>query len=112
MSCKNKKREKGIHKELKNKKLLYECAKRFDLVGDLTKMKICWLLCHHKELSVSEIAEILKVSPSLVSHALRRLQKMEMVLKRRDGKRNMYQFSDKTFKKFLLTLVNSYGRKI
>ncbi len=75
MSC----GKKRIKDELKNKKALFECAKRFNLVGDMTKMQICWLLCKHKELSVSEIAEMLNVSPSLVSHALKRLREKDLI---------------------------------
>jgi DNA-binding transcriptional ArsR family regulator len=65
---------KKIKKELKNEKFIKECAERFGLLGDLTKMKICYLLCYYPELTVSEIAEILKMPISRVSHALIKLK--------------------------------------
>ena len=83
-----------IKKELKNEKALLQCAKRFGLVGDPTRMKICWLLCRHKELSVGEIAEFLDVSPSTVSHSLRRLREHNLVTTRRIYKQVFYRLAD------------------
>ena len=65
---------KKIKKELANEKAVLECAEQFGLVGDPTRMKICWLLCKHPELSVREIADMLTVSISVVSHSLKKLR--------------------------------------
>ncbi len=78
-----------IKKELKNKKAIVACAKEFNIIGDPTRLKICYLLCKYKELSVSEIAKIVGVSISAVSHTLRKLQKANMVENRRKF-RNVY----------------------
>ena len=78
-----------IRKELENKKELIKCAKEFGILGDLNRLKICYLLCKHKELSVSEIAEILGVSVSAVSHTLRKLKEIDLV-KPRKTERNVY----------------------
>ena len=91
----------SIKKELKNKKRIIECARQFGLVGDPTRMKICWLLCKHKELSVGEIAEILDVSVSVVSHSLRRLKEFEMVNSKRVGKQVFYNLKNSDFNKFI-----------
>lgn len=45
------------------------------MVGDPTRLKICYLLCRRKELSVGDIADVVGVSISAVSHTLRKLQK-------------------------------------
>lgn len=69
--------------ELANERGVLVCANRFVLVGDPTRMKISWLLCHHRELSVGEIVEVLDVSVSVVSHSLRKLREYHLVRARR-----------------------------
>lgn len=65
---------KQIKKELENERDLIQCAKEFNIMGDLTRLKICYLLCKHQELSVGEIAKIVGVSISAVSHTLQKLK--------------------------------------
>ena len=86
-----------IKKELGNEEAIIACAGQFGLVGDLTRMKICWLLCKHKELSVSDIADILDVSVSAVSHSLKRLDQNAMVERRQEHKRVFYRLSNTSF---------------
>jgi len=95
-----------IKKELNNKKEIVRCAEQFGLVGDPTRMKICWLLCKHKELSVSEIAEILDVSISVVSHSLKKLREFEMVNSKRVGKQIFYNLTNSDFNKFIKSNLN------
>lgn len=96
-----------IKKELQNAKAVLQCAEQFGLVGNPTRMKICWLLCKHKELSVGEIAKILDVSVSTVSHSLKGLWKHELVAARRDYKQVFYRLTDVNFIKVLKnTLTN------
>jgi len=78
-----------LKKELKNEKAILACAKEFNMVGDPTRLKICYLLCRHKELSVGDIAEVVGVSISAVSHTLKKLQKANVVESRREF-RNVY----------------------
>lgn len=99
--------KKHIKQEFKNDKALLQCAKQFGLVGDPTRMKICWLLCKHPELSVGEIAGMLGVSISTVSHSLKRLRKNNLVKYRRDYKQVFYSFSDTSFNRLLKkSLIN------
>ncbi|MCH7492774.1 winged helix-turn-helix transcriptional regulator [Patescibacteria group bacterium] len=92
---------KNIKRELANKKALRKCAQQFSLVGDTTRMKICWLLCNHNELAVSEIANILNVSVSVVSHSLKKLRQAEMVKTRHEHKQVFYTLVNNDFNKFL-----------
>jgi DNA-binding transcriptional ArsR family regulator len=78
-----------LKKELKDENAITACAGEFNMVGDPTRLKICYLLCRHKELSVGDIAELVGVSISAVSHTLRKLQKANMVESRREF-RNVY----------------------
>lgn len=83
-----------ITKELKNHKALIQCAEEFNLVGDPTRLKICYLLCHHKGLTVGEIANIIGVSISAVSHTLKKLQQKDIVKNRRDFRNVYYRLTE------------------
>ncbi len=86
-----------IKKELGDEKAIVQCAEQFGLVGDPTRMKICWLLCKHKKLSVSDIADILGVSISVVSHSLKRLKQNNLVETRQKHKHVFYSLAETDF---------------
>ena len=90
-----------INKELKDDKTILECARYCGVVGDPTRMKICWLLTKHNKLSVGEIAKILNVSVSVVSHSLKKLRENDFVNSKRDHKQVYYSFSNSKFNKVL-----------
>ena len=94
-----------IKKELKNKKELLSCAKKLGVVGDATRLKICYLLCHYPELNVGEIAEILDTSVSVVSHSVKKLLELQLVRRRKEAQTVYYSLIDngfnKTLKKFI-----------
>jgi ArsR family transcriptional regulator len=90
-----------LKEKLKDKTALVACAREFNMVGDPTRLKICYLLCRHKELSVGEIAEIVGVSISAVSHTLRKLQEANMVESRREFRRVYYQLKRSPFTHYL-----------
>lgn len=92
---------KKIQKELENHDALMQCAGEFNMVGDPTRLKICYLLCRHKELSVGEIADIIGVSISAVSHTLKKLQEADIVENRRDFRNVYYQLKKTPFVKML-----------
>ncbi len=90
-----------IKKEMENEEAVLQCAEQFGLVGNPTRMKICWLLCNHKELSVGDIAETLGVSDSVVSHSLKRLKENDMVETRQEHKKVFYKLCDSPFTKII-----------
>lgn len=55
-----------IKKELKDREYVEQCAKRFGTTGDRTRMKICYLLRNHPELTVSDIAGLVSLSVSAI----------------------------------------------
>ena len=97
---------KKIKKELKNKTALIQCAEEFNIVGDPTRLKICYLLCHYKKLSVGEIAEIIGVSISAVSHTLRKLKKANIVEYQRDFRHVYYQLKQSPLADMLKERLN------
>lgn len=96
-----------IKKELKNRKAILRCAAEFNMVGDPTRLKICYLLCRHKELSVGEITEMIGVSISAVSHTLRKLEETNIVESRRDFRHVYYQLKQSSLRDYLEERLNS-----
>lgn len=94
--------------ELKNKEAILACAREFNMVGDPTRLKICYLLCRHKELSVGDIAEIVGVSISAVSHTLRKLQKADMVKSRREFRTVYYKLKKSPVVEVMKNRINHY----
>lgn len=94
-----------IKKELENKKEIIECAEQLDVVGDPTRLKICYLLCHYPELSVSEIAQILDTSISVVSHSLKKLLNLELVKRRKEAQTVYYSIVSNNFTKTLKDFI-------
>lgn len=75
---------KNLKSELKNQDALEVCARHFGIIGDPTRLKICYLLCNHPQLSVSEIAKAVGISVSTASHSLKKLRSVNLV----ESKRN------------------------
>jgi ArsR family transcriptional regulator len=65
----------------------------FRMLGDETRLKICLVLGRH-ELCVSDVAGLVGMSESAVSHQLRLLKAMRLVAYRREGKLTYYMLDD------------------
>ncbi len=70
-----------------------EAASVFAQLGDGTRLKILWLLCHTKE-CVSDIAAALGVSKAVVSHHLQLLRRENLVTGTRSGQEIHYSLSN------------------
>lgn len=88
---------KQIKKALRNQKALIQCAEKFNVVGDLTRLKVCYLLCHYEGLSVGDIADTIGVSISAVSHTLKKLQEVNMVESSRVHRNVYYRLKKSPF---------------
>lgn len=66
----------------------------FKVLGDVTRLKICLALTR-QELCVSDIAALLGVSESAVSHQLRLMKTMRLVTYRKEGKMTLYMLDDR-----------------
>ncbi len=64
---------------------LYELADLFKMFGDSTRMKILFVLME-SEMCVCDIAELLGISQSAISHQLRILKQSKLISSRREGK--------------------------
>ena len=73
--------------------VLYDLAELFKVFGDSTRIRILYAL-FETELCVGDIAQILNLSQSSVSHQLRILKTNKLVKFRREGKIMFYSLDD------------------
>ena len=72
---------------------LYDLAELFKLFGDTTRIRILYVL-FESEMCVCDIAELLHMTQSAISHQLRLLKQFKLVKNRRDGKTVYYSLAD------------------
>jgi ArsR family transcriptional regulator len=82
-----------VRAEMDEEELLYEVAELFKVFGDSTRTKILSALTV-MELCVCDIAEVLNMTKSAVSHQLRILRQTKIVKSRRSGKEVYYSLDD------------------
>lgn len=82
-----------VHTQLPPDELLYDLAELFKIFGDSTRVKILYALLQ-SELCVCDIAGLLDVTQSAVSHQLRVLKASKLVKFRREGKVVFYSLAD------------------
>ena len=72
---------------------LYDLAEFFKVFGDTTRIKIIYVL-FQSELCVCDIAALLGMTQSAISHQLRVLKQARLVKYRKDGKVVYYSLDD------------------
>lgn len=72
---------------------LYDLAELFKVFGDSTRIKILYVL-FEREMCVCDIAELLHMTQSAISHQLRVLKQSQLVKFRREGKTVYYSLAD------------------
>ena len=65
----------------------------FRLLGDESRMRIFWILCHCEE-CVANISAMVEMTSPAVSHHLKLLKASGLVESRRDGKEVYYRSAD------------------
>ncbi len=70
-----------------------DLAELFRAMGDTNRMRIIALLMKH-ELCVHDVATLLEMSQSAVSHQLRALRQMRLVKSRKEGRNVYYTLDD------------------
>jgi len=82
----------GIDQQISDN-LALSVAEIFKVFGDATRVKILHLLTQH-EMCVCDIAEVLQMTQSAISHQLRVLKQARLVKYRREGKVVFYSLDD------------------
>lgn len=84
---------KKVHDQMPSDEFLYDLADLFRVFGDSTRIKILYVL-FESEMCVCDIAQLLGMSQSAISHQLRTLKQSKLVKSRREGKTVFYALAD------------------
>ena len=82
-----------VHQVIPDDELLCDLADLFKIFGDSTRIKILYGL-FESEMCVCDIAQMLRMTQSAISHQLAVLKKSKLVKYRREGKTVFYSLSD------------------
>ena len=83
----------AVKDSLPEEELLYDLAELYKVFGDTTRIRILYVL-FEAEMSVGDIALLLGMSQSAISHQLRVLKQSRLVKARRAGKAIFYSLAD------------------
>ena len=83
----------GLCRELSKIDKFQTIADVFRQLGDTTRVRIVWLLCHC-EACVLNISAMMEMSSPAVSHHLRALKGSGLLVSRREGKEVYYRAAD------------------
>ena len=72
---------------------LYDLAELFKVFGDSTRIRILFVL-FEAEVCVCDLAKVLNMTQSAISHQLRILKQNKLVNSRREGKSVFYSLAD------------------
>ena len=82
-----------VNQAMPAEETLFDLAELFKVFGDSTRIKILYAL-FEAELCVCDIAQLLSVSQTAVSHQLRVLKNNKLVKFRKEGKNVFYSLAD------------------
>ena len=94
-----------ISKQLPSENDIIEMAETFKVLADPTRLKIVLALTFG-EMCVCDLATLIKLSVSAISHQLRLLKGMRIVKYRRDGKMVYYSLDDAHIENLVQEAVN------
>ena len=82
-----------VRRELPGEDTLYDLTELFSIFGDSTRIRILYVL-FESEMCVCDIAALLGMTQSAISHQLRALKNARLVSSRREGKIVFYALAD------------------
>ena len=82
-----------VQKEMPGEDTLYDLTELFRIFGDSTRIRILYVL-FESEMCVCDIAALLGMTQSAISHQLRILKQARLVKARREGKMVYYALGD------------------
>lgn len=87
----------AAQKQMPQDEKLFYLAEFFKVFGDSTRIRILWAL-EDREMCVCDIAYLLNMTQSAISHQLRSLKQVNLVKNRREGKIVYYTLKDEHIK--------------
>ena len=82
-----------VNQAMPPEETLFDLAELFKIFGDSTRVKILYVL-FAAEMCVCDIAQLLGMTQSAISHQLQVLKKSKLVKYRREGKTVFYSLAD------------------
>ena len=82
-----------VNREMPAEETLFDLAELFKIFGDSTRVRILYVL-FESEMCVCDIAALLGMTQSAISHQLRALKSARLVKSRREGKTVFYSLAD------------------
>ena len=82
-----------VQADMPDEEKLYDLAEFFKVFGDTTRIRILYVL-FEAEMCVCDIAKLLNMTQSAISHQLRALKNVRLVRARREGKTVFYSLAD------------------
>ena len=82
-----------VREKMPAEELLYDLSELYKVFGDSTRIRILYVL-FESEMCVCDIAQLLNMSISAISHQLRVLKQSRLVKFRREGKTVFYSLAD------------------
>ena len=82
-----------VNAQMPEEEILYDLAELFKIFSDSTRIKILYVL-FESEMCVCDIAQLLNMTQSAISHQLRLLKQSKLVKYRREGKTVFYSLAD------------------
>ena len=91
-----------VNDSMPNEEALFDLSELFKLFGDSTRIRILYCLLVH-EMCVCDIATLLNMTQSAISHQLSVLKKSKLIQYRRTGKTVFYSLADEHVRSILST---------
>ena len=82
-----------VNSDMPDEELLYDLAELYKVFGDSTRIRILYVL-FEAAMCVCDIAQVLSMTTSAISHQLKVLKQAHLVKYRREGKTVFYSLSD------------------
>ncbi|WP_295586345.1 helix-turn-helix transcriptional regulator [uncultured Oscillibacter sp.] len=89
-----------VRSKMPGEDTLYDLTELFRIFGDSTRVRILYVLLE-SEMCVCDLAALLGMTQSAISHQLRALKNARLVKARRDGKTVFYALADQHVKAIL-----------
>lgn len=82
-----------VNKQMPSEDVLFDLSELFKVFGDSTRIRILYCL-FASEMCVCDIATLLNMTQSAISHQLNVLKRSKLVKSRREGKTVFYSLAD------------------
>lgn len=89
-----------IKDKMLSREVFFNTAEFFKVMGDCTRIRLLWAL-DESEMCVCDLAVLLNMTKSAVSHQLKTLKKAKLVKSRKSGKNVFYSLDDEHIKTVL-----------